>query len=86
MEHRKKGSILSGVFSFLYLLAAIRLLLGVCGYCYPEAGERVRVAISGIEDNPVRAAFNVLSDDLENGKSIKDAALASLDVIIGNAD
>ena len=70
----------------MYLLVAICLFLGVCGYCYPDAGMWTRAVIAGAEDSPVREAFNVLSDGLEEGLSIRDAAKSSVSALIDRAD
>ena len=81
MNDKKKGSWVMGICSIVYLMVAICLLLGVCGYCYPAIGTWSKMIISGAEDSPVREAFHVLSDGLQSGAPIKDTALESLQVL-----
>ena len=86
MEDGKKGLFLAGFCSVVYLIVAVGLLLGVCGYCYPSAGQWIKAVVVGAEDSPVRTAFNVLSDGLEAGTPLKEAARDSVAVLIGDAD
>lgn len=86
MEERRKGSWVASVCSVVYLLVAVSLLLGVCRYCYPAAGQWMQDAIAGAADSPVREAFGVLADGLEAGEPLKDAAQASFSVLVGDAD
>lgn len=86
MEDKKKGSRAATFFSVLYILAALCLLLGVCGYCYPSFGQRLREAAGGWEDSPVRQAFGTLADGLEAGEPVKEAFSASFEVLTGAAD
>lgn len=85
MEQKRKSSFLVVLFSTFYLLAALGLLLGVCGYCYPETGQWVQKVVAGVQDSPIRQAFGVLSDGLETGQTLKDAAQASFSVLMGDA-
>lgn len=86
MDKPRKTGVFAGVCSVVYLLAAICLLLGVCGYCYPALGQWADAVIAGREDSPVREAFNTLSDGLEAGIPLKEAAQTSFAVLIGDAD
>ena len=73
------------ILSVIYLLAAAGLLIGVCGYCYPALEQRVRQAIAGDGDSPVREAFGVLADGLGEGKPVKDTLAESYGVLTGDA-
>ena len=86
MDKAKKNGVFAAVFSLLYLVAAIGLLLGVCGHCYPGLGQWVDTVIAGNDDSPVRAAFNILSEGLESGVPLKEAAQTSFAVLIGDAN
>jgi len=86
MDKTKKTGFFAAVFSLLYLMAAVGLLLGVCGHCYPGLGRWVDTLIAGNDDSPVRAAFNTLSDGLEAGVPLKEAAQTSFAVLIGDAN
>ena len=77
---------MAAVLSALYLLAAAGLLLGVCGHCYPAVGRWVGTVLGGSESSPVREAFSVLSEGLERGTSLKEAARNAGSVLIGDAD
>ena len=79
----RKHSRLVSVFAAIYLLAAALLLLSVCGDCFPVFGRRVRNAVLGGEESPVREAFSVLADGLESGEPVKDAVTASIEVLFG---
>lgn len=70
MEEKKR---LAAFLSGIYLLAACLLLLGVCRYCYPNMGAQIRDAVAGLEDSPVRQAFGVLTEGLEDGTPLRDA-------------
>ena len=84
MDETRKNCWIGTLCSFVYLLVAISLLLGVCGYCYPSMRNWTQSVIAGAEDSPVREAFHVLSEGLEDGVPLKDAAQASLSVLIGH--
>ena len=84
MRIRRKYSFFVWIFSVAYLFSAIILILGVCGYCYPESFGWIKEIIVGTEDSPVRDAFNMLSDCLELGEPIKDALYQSVSVLIDN--
>jgi len=86
MEESRKSCWVGTVCSFVYLLVSVCLLLGVCGYCYPSLGTWAQSVIAGAEKSPVREAFNTLSDGLEAGVSLRDAAEASFSVLIGHED
>lgn len=85
MEKKQKSSGIAVFFSVVYVLAALCLLLGVCGYCYPEIGDGLRQAVAGWEESPVREAFSTLADGLEAGLPMKDTVEASFEVLFGNA-
>ena len=80
-EKRKGGfkSFISGV----YLVAAVCLLVGVCAHCYPDAGQRLRQAIAGAEDSPVREAFSVLAEGLGESRPVKEVLSESYEVLVG---
>lgn len=84
MNETKKGSGVAAFFSFLYILAALCLLLGVCSFCYPQVGERVRQVIGGWEESAVREAFGTLADGLEAGLPVKETVAASVEVLLGD--
>lgn len=86
MEEKEKGSRLAAFFSVLYVLAALCLLLGVCGYCYPAFGQGLRQVIGGWEDSSVRQAFGTFADGLQAGEPVKDVFAASFEVLKGEAD
>lgn len=85
MTDKQKGSGIATFFSILYILMALCLLFGVCGYCYPAVGERIRQVIGGWEESPVREAFGTLADGLEAGLPVKETVEASFEVLIGDA-
>ncbi len=86
MEEKKKGSGVATFCSVVYILVALCLLLGVCGYCYPSFGQRLRETAGGWEDSPVRQAFGTLADGLEAGEPVKEAFAASFEVLTGGTD
>lgn len=83
MEEKKKGSGLATFFSVLYILAALCLLMGVLGICYPAFGQEVRHAIGGWENSSIRQAFGTLADGLEAGEPVKDVVAESFEVLTG---
>ncbi len=72
MEQRKKGSAIATCLSLIYVAVAVALLLGVCGYCYPEFAQKARQVIGGWEDGAVQQAFGTLADGLEAGRPVKE--------------
>lgn len=85
MDGKQKGSGVATFFSVLYVLAALCLLLGVLGFCYPAFGQELRQVIGGWEDSSIRQAFGTLSDGLEAGEPVKDVVAASFEVLTGEA-
>ena len=79
-EQRKKNG-LKSTLSVIYLLFAICLFLGVCGKFYPQVGDKLKTAITGKEDNPVREAFGVLTEGLGNNEPVKDVLSQSYEVL-----
>lgn len=69
-------------FSGVYLLAAVVLLLCVCGYCYPQA----RQVFAGLEESPVRQAFGTLAEGLEAGEPVRTTMTDAVQVLIGQKD
>ena len=86
MEEKKKGSGVATFFAIVYMLVALCLLLGVCGYCYPSFGQRLRETAGGWDDSPVRQAFGNLADGLEAGEPVKEAFAAAFEVLTGETD
>ena len=66
-------------FSGVYLLAAVLLLLCVCGYCYPQT----RQMFAGMEDSPVRQAFSTLAEGLETGEPVRSTMTDAVQVLFG---
>jgi len=69
-------------FSGVYLLAAVVLLLCVCGYCYPQT----RQVFAGLEESPVRQAFGTLAEGLEAGEPVRTTMTDAVQVLIGQKD
>lgn len=69
--------------SVAYILAAVFLLIVVCGRCFPEAGELGRQIMIGREDSPAREAFSVLTDSLEQGNSWQTSVSDAYEVLLG---
>ena len=86
MEEKKKGSKLAAFFSTVYLLAALCLLLGVVGRCFPSVEQRLRTMLTGWEDNPLQEAFHTLADGLEAGLPVGETVEASIEVLFPHAD
>lgn len=82
MEKRRKKSNLASILSGLYIVAALCLLFSVCSHCYPTFGQRLRQAIGGDENSPVRQAFGILTDGLEAEKPIRETFAATWDALI----
>lgn len=85
MEQRSKGSVIATFLSLLYVAAALALLLGVCGYCYPELAQKARQVIGGWEDGAVQQAFGTLADGLEAGKPVKETLSETVEVFFREA-
>lgn len=81
MERSKKGSRLASLVSGLCVLAALMLLLLVCGYCYPSMQDTCREVLGGMEDGAVQQAFNVLADGLQNGEPVKETFSQSMEIL-----
>ena len=69
--------------SAVYLLMSICLLLSVCMHCYPQAEEKLREVIVGVSDSPVREAFGVLAEGLEESRPVKEVLSRSYEVLVG---
>lgn len=80
MEQRKKGSAIATCLSLLYVAVALALLLGVCGYCYPEFAHKARQVLGGWEDGAVQQAFGTLADGLEAGRPVKETLSDTVEV------
>ena len=85
MEGTKKSGGFKTLVSIVYLIFAISLLFGVCGYCYPQIGEKMREVIGGAEDSPVREAFGVLADGFVEYRPAKEVIAQSYEVLTGAA-
>lgn len=81
MERSVKNSRLGAVISGVFVLAALMLLLCVCGYCYPALQEECREIIGGMETGSVRRAFGVLADGLQNGDAIRETFAHTVEVL-----
>lgn len=82
MEEKKKSPKLAAFFSGLYVLAALLLLLGVCGHCYPSLRQKAKEVFAGLEDGAVRQAFGTLAEGLENGEPVRDTLAQSVQVLL----
>lgn len=85
MDERSRGSWLATVLSLFYVAAALVLLLGVCGYCYPELAQEAKTVLAGWEEGAVRQAFGTFSEGLEAGKPVKETLSESFEVLLGEA-
>ena len=81
-EHEKSAQIKS-LISGIYLLLAVCLVLGVCGYCYPQIGQKARQIISGSDNGAVQEAFGVLADGLLEKKPVKEVLSQSYEALKG---
>ena len=86
MEEKKKRSGIAVFFSTIYLLAAICLLVGIVGHCYPSVEQRLRTAFGGWADNPVQEAFYTLADGLAAVLPVGETVEASIEVLFPHAD
>lgn len=78
---KKRGSGLASFFSGLCVLAALVLLLGVFGYCYPSVQAGIKDILGGMENGAVRQAFGTLADGLEDGETIRETLARSAQVL-----
>ena len=83
MEETKKTGGFKTLVSIVYLIFAISLLLGVCGYCYPQLGQHLREVIGGTQDSPVREAFGVLADGFVEYRPAREVIAQSYEVLTG---
>ncbi len=81
-----RGSKFAAFLSGVYVLAALLLLLGVCGHCYPAVEEKLKEVVTGEETSPVRQAFGVLADGLESGDPIRETVADTVQVLFGTED
>lgn len=81
MESKQRRHRLASFLSGIYLLAALLLTLGVCGRCCPALEEKMKQAVAGLEDGPVRQAFGTLADGLEEGKPIRQTMTETVQVL-----
>lgn len=82
----ERKSHLATFLSGIYLLAACLLLVGVLTHCYPEIGGRIKTAVTGLEQSPVRQAFGILADGLEAGEPFKETVSQSVQILFADAD
>jgi len=85
MKERRKPRKIRTILSTVYLLLAVCILLGVCGYCYPKVGEKARQVIAGATDSPMREAFGVLTDGLSQNRPVKEVLSQSYEVFKGES-
>lgn len=85
VEEKKRGSALASFVSGLCVLAALLLLLGVCGYCYPDVHREIGVLFTGMEDGPVRQAFGALAEGLERGEPVRETLAETAQVLFHEA-
>ncbi len=74
---------MKNLISSLCVLAALGLLAATCLYCYPSLEGKLRQAVAGLEDSPVREAFAVMADGLEAGESVRDTMDMTVQVLFG---
>jgi len=77
----KRSSPLLNILSVLYVAGAVYLLFLVCTHCYPQTEEYLRQALAGLEDSPVRAAFSVLTEGLQQGQPVVECLTDSCEVL-----
>ena len=83
MGEPKKTGWGKAICSAIYLLLSVCLLVGVCMHCYPQAEEKLRQAIVGVADSPVKEAFSVLAEGLGESRPVKEVLGESYEVLIG---
>lgn len=71
MKQTREKTGIAGIISYGLILAALWLLVTVCGRCYPQTEQWLREQMTGLENTPVREAFGVLTEGLEEGKPIQ---------------
>lgn len=84
MKQQKNGG-WAAVWSTLYLVGAVCLLLAVCGHCYPHLGQTVRETIAGATDGPAREAFGVFAEGLMEEEPVREVLARSYEVLTGDA-
>ena len=85
MDKARKSGGFKTLASIVYLIFAISLLFGVCGYCYPQIGEKMKAVVGGAEDSPVREAFGVLAEGFVEYQPAKEVVARSYEVLTGAA-
>ncbi len=83
MNPEKRSGRFKSFISAVYLVAAACLLFCVCAHCYPDAGQKLRQAIAGAADSPVREAFSVLAEGLGESRPVKEVLSESYEVLVG---
>lgn len=73
-----RGSFLGGLCVTLLML----LLLLVCSYCYPDLEEKASDWVMGLDTGPVREAFRIVSEGLEEGAPIRDTVSDAMDTLL----
>lgn len=79
---KKRESGFAVFFSGLCVLAALTLLLNVCGRCYPAMYQQIRTVFTGMEDGPVQRAFETLADGLENGEPVRETLAQTAQILL----
>ena len=86
MNEQKKSTRIKSVLSAVYLLLAVCLTLGICGYCYPQINDKAREIIAGAASGPVQEAFCVLTDGLGDHKPVREVLSQSYEVLKGETN
>lgn len=81
MNKKSSGSTWAAFFSGLCVLGALALLLVVCTKCYPNVHRKVQELFSGVDTGPVRQAFGVLAEGLEEGDPIRQTLRETVDTL-----
>lgn len=79
---KEKSGFGATFFSGLCVLAALVLLVGVCGHCYPTLWQELEDVFAGMENGPVRQAFSTLTEGMENGESVRETLAQTAQVFL----
>ena len=81
VKQTKVGSALTALLSGLFVVAALVLLLCVCGYCYPSVQDTFKEMLAGAKGGAVQQAFDVLADGLQSGESVRETFSETIEVL-----